>query len=157
MMNVLIPVVIGLLLAGCMKEEEPSMSFPVNKTDAEWRAELTAEQYRILREAGTERPFSGMYTDTDQPGIYRCAACNAELFTSESKFHSGCGWPAFDHAVAEGNIIKRQDTSHGMIRTEVLCASCGGHLGHLFNDGPAETTGMRYCINSAALKFEEQK
>ncbi len=131
--------------------------FPVQKTAAEWKKALTPEQYRVLRQAGTERPFTGIYTDHDQPGVYRCAACGAELFTSESKFHSGCGWPAFDQAVSDGSIIERKDTSHGMVRTEVLCANCGGHLGHLFDDGPQETTGMRYCINSESLKFEEKK
>ncbi len=145
-----------LLLAGCAKEGETIMSeFLVAKTDAEWREELTPEQYRILREAGTERAFTGLYTDHAEPGVYRCAGCGAELFVSESKFHSGCGWPAFDQAVSGGSILERKDTSHGMIRTEVLCAKCGGHLGHVFNDGPAETTGLRYCINSAALEFEE--
>ncbi|MGE4490080.1 MAG: peptide-methionine (R)-S-oxide reductase MsrB [Kiritimatiellales bacterium] len=131
--------------------------FPIQKTDAEWRAELTPEQYRVLREAGTERPFTGIYTDANEPGVYRCAACGAELFTSESKFHSGCGWPAFDQAVSKGSVIERTDTSHGMIRTEVLCANCGSHLGHVFPDGPAATTGLRYCINSAALKFESEQ
>jgi peptide-methionine (R)-S-oxide reductase len=130
-------------------------SFPVQKSDAEWKKELTPEQYHVLREAGTERAFTGIYTDNDRPGVYRCAACGAELFTSESKFSSGCGWPAFDQAVAKGRVAERTDTSHGMVRTEVLCANCGGHLGHVFNDGPAATTGLRYCINSAALKFEE--
>lgn len=134
-----------------------SPEFPVQKTDAEWRAELTPEQYRVLRQAGTERPFSGEYTDLDADGTYRCAACGAELFTSENKFHSGCGWPAFDQALADGKIVERVDTSHGMVRTEVLCANCGGHLGHLFNDGPRETTGLRYCINSVSLKFEEKE
>ncbi|HKL20236.1 MAG TPA: peptide-methionine (R)-S-oxide reductase MsrB [Tichowtungia sp.] len=134
-----------------------SEEFPVQKTEAEWKEELTKEQYRILRQAGTERPFTGEYTDHAGQGIYRCAGCGAELFTSDSKFHSGCGWPAFDRALAAGSVIERKDTSHGMIRTEVLCASCGGHLGHVFNDGPAATTGLRYCINSVALKFEEKK
>jgi len=131
--------------------------FPVQKTDAEWKVELTSEQYRILREAGTERPFAGIYTDTEVPGIYRCAGCGAELFVSDNKYHSGCGWPAFDQAVSEGSIIERKDISLGMIRTEVLCAKCGGHLGHLFPDGPRDTTGMRYCINSAALDFQKEE
>ncbi|MBC8206293.1 MAG: peptide-methionine (R)-S-oxide reductase MsrB [Kiritimatiellales bacterium] len=130
---------------------------PVQKTDAEWKKELTAEQYHVLREAGTERPYSGVLTDNQAPGIYRCAGCGAELFTSENKYHSGCGWPAFDDAAQTDWVILRKDLSHGMIRTEVLCATCGGHLGHLFNDGPAETTGMRYCINSAALDFQEKE
>lgn len=133
------------------------MNVPVQKTDAEWREELTPEQYRVLRQAGTERPFTGEYTDLDEDGMYRCAGCGEKLFSSDSKYHSGCGWPAFDRALEDGNIIERVDTSHGMIRTEVLCGNCGGHLGHLFNDGPRETTGMRYCINSAALLFEDEK
>ncbi len=148
---------VGLLPAGCMQEKEEPMNVPVEKTDAEWRAELTAEQYRILRQAGTERAFTGLYTDHDEEGVYRCAGCGAVLFTSESKYHSGCGWPAFDQAVSAGSILERRDDSHGMIRTEVLCAKCGGHLGHVFPDGPQETTGLRYCINSAALEFDGEE
>jgi peptide-methionine (R)-S-oxide reductase len=138
-----------LLLAGCTKQEGPMKTeFPVQKTAAEWKQELTPEQYAVLREAATERPFSGIYTDHQSPGVYRCAGCQAELFTSAAKFHSGCGWPSFDAAAKAGTV----DHSHGMSRTEVLCATCGGHLGHLFDDGPT-ATGQRYCINSAALEF----
>lgn len=148
--------IIPLFLFACAKQKEAPMKseFPVQKTDAEWKKELTPEQYRVLREAGTERPFAGEYTDFDKPGVYRCAACGAELFTSGSKFFSGCGWPAFDQAVKKGSVVERTDTSHGMVRTEVLCANCGSHLGHVFNDGPAATTGLRYCINSVALTFQ---
>lgn len=123
-------------------------------TDAEWRSELSEEQYRILREAGTESPFSGKYVDHKDDGSYACAGCGAELFDSETKFESGCGWPSF-YDVDEGHVETREDTSHGMRRTEVVCANCGGHLGHVFDDGP-EPTGKRYCINSAALEFEDE-
>lgn len=148
-----------LLLAGCSVEQEGDAmkEFSVHKTDAEWKEALTPEQYRILREAATERPFSGVYTDHDEPGVYRCAGCGTELFSSGNKYHSGCGWPAFDDVLADGKVIRREDLSHGMRRVEILCATCGGHLGHVFSDGPRETTGLRYCINSAALKFEPDK
>jgi peptide-methionine (R)-S-oxide reductase len=155
-MKKLMILLVGLLITGCFIEvEDKTMNeFSTQKTEAEWKKELTPEQYRILRQAGTERAFTGEYTDLEEKGMYRCAGCEAVLFSSENKYHSGCGCPAFDQALAGGKIIERVDTSHGMVRTEVLCGNCGGHLGHLFNDGPRETTGMRYCINSAALEFE---
>jgi peptide-methionine (R)-S-oxide reductase len=125
----------------------------IEKTDAEWRAELSPDEYRILRQKGTEAPFSGEYDHTFEPGSYRCAGCGAELFDSDDKYDSGCGWPAF--SAPAGELDEEVDTTHGMIRTEVMCASCGGHLGHVFPDGP-QPTGLRYCINSAALKLDER-
>jgi len=124
----------------------------VVKTDEEWRRELTPEQYRILRQRGTERAFTGKYWNTKDDGTYACAGCGQELFDSATKFDSGCGWPSFYDARARGTVEFRDDFSHGMHRIEVLCSRCGGHLGHVFDDGP-EPTGQRYCINSAALDF----
>jgi methionine-R-sulfoxide reductase len=124
----------------------------VFKTEDEWKKELDPEQFRVLRQAGTERPFTGALTDQFNPGDYRCAGCGQELFSSDTKFHSGCGWPSFSDADPE-KIVLREDNSHGMRRTEVLCSRCGGHLGHLFPDGP-QPTGLRYCINSASLDFK---
>lgn len=128
-------------------------SMPKNET--EWREKLTPEQYRVLREKGTETPWSGAYVTTNEKGMYVCAGCGAELFSSDTKYDSGCGWPSFDRAI-EGSVTYHEDTSHGMARTEVRCARCGGHLGHVFDDGPAETTGKRFCINSIALDLKNR-
>ncbi|MBL7777182.1 MAG: peptide-methionine (R)-S-oxide reductase MsrB [Chitinophagales bacterium] len=130
-------------------------STKIVKTDAEWKSQLSAEQYRVLREKGTERPFTGQFYLHKERGVYVCAACGNELFTSDMKFDSHCGWPSFDKEIAGGKIKTELDTTHGMIRTEIMCGKCGSHLGHLFDDGPTET-GMRYCVNSVSLDFKKQ-
>ena len=127
--------------------------FSIQKSDQEWQQELTPEQYRILRQKGTERPFTGEYDHFFEDGLYVCAGCGNELFTSESKFDSGCGWPAFDKEIADGKVAYEHDNSFGMRRTEIMCNNCGGHLGHVFDDGPT-ATGNRFCVNSASLKFK---
>ena len=128
----------------------------IPKTTIDWQTDLTPEQYHVLREKGTERAFTGEYWDEHRPGVYRCAGCGNELFSSETKFESGTGWPSFTAPLAEGAVATETDRSFFMDRTEVLCESCGGHLGHVFPDGPGPT-GLRYCINSAALKLEPEE
>lgn len=127
--------------------------YPIEKSEEQWLEELGPDRYYILRKKGTERPFSGKYNLSFDKGSYSCGACHTALFKSDSKFESGCGWPSFDQSI-EGAVEYIRDTSHGMIRTEILCASCGSHLGHVFNDGPTPT-GQRYCVNSMSVDFKK--
>lgn len=134
------------------------MSEKVVKSDEQWRAELSAEEYRVLRESGTEAPFIGEYTDTETNGIYACRACGAELFRSDAKFHSGCGWPSFFTPLAAETVTEIKDMSHGMVRTEIRCATCDSHLGHVFEgEGYKTPTDLRYCINSISMTLIEDK
>ena len=132
------------------------MAYQVEKTDEEWRKELTPEEYAVLRQAGTERAFTGKYEKNKAAGEYVCAGCGQPLFESEAKFDSGSGWPSFTRPVFEGAVEEHRDMAHGMVRTEVVCARCEGHLGHVFPDGPSDQGGLRYCVNSASLEFKPE-
>jgi peptide-methionine (R)-S-oxide reductase len=129
----------------------------LEKSDEEWKKMLSPEQFNVLRKKGTEPPGTGKFLHNKEKGVYVCGACGAPLFKSNAKFNSGSGWPSFWEPVSEDAIIERKDTSHGMVRTETICANCGGHLGHVFNDGPREKGGLRYCINSISMDFEKEE
>ena len=134
------------------EKNEKTMIKKINKTEEQWKNDLTDQEYYVLREKGTDRPSEGGLTSHFEKGTYHCAACNLQLFESNSKFESHCGWPSFDDAI-EGTVNYVRDITHGMIRTEIICAACDGHLGHIFDDGPKETTGKRYCVNTSSIKF----
>jgi len=138
------------------ENSEKIMVKKITKSDEEWKSTLTPEQYSILREKGTDRPSEGGYTSHFEKGTYHCVACDLQLFKSGSKFESHCGWPSFDDSI-DGTVEFILDKTHGMVRTEIICASCGGHLGHIFSDGPKETTGERYCVNTTSIKFVKSK
>ena len=138
------------------KEINDKFAFELQKSDSEWQKTLSPEEYYILRQKGTERPFTSALEENYDGGSYTCAACGNELFTSDAKFDSGCGWPSFYEALDPNKIITKTDTSHGMVRTEIMCAKCGGHLGHVFDDGPKDKTGLRYCVNGGSLKFNKK-
>jgi peptide-methionine (R)-S-oxide reductase len=139
-----------------LEKEKTNMEFKISKTEEEWRKTLTQEQYYVLREKGTERPYTGKYNMFFEDGTYHCSACSTPLFTSDSKFDSHCGWPSFDRAISDSAIVEVADYAHGMVRTEIMCGTCGGHIGHVFDDGPTET-GLRYCVNSISVEFDEAK
>jgi peptide-methionine (R)-S-oxide reductase len=158
MKKLLILCVLALSFTSCNSQEKKALkqSFSVAKTEAQWKSELTDDQYQVLRRKGTETAFTGKYWNHFEKGYYGCAACHKPLFNSDAKFNSECGWPSFDQAI-KGSVIYKTDTSFGMERTEVMCANCGGHLGHVFDDGPKETTGKRFCTNSVSIEFIPKK
>ncbi|MCV9388253.1 peptide-methionine (R)-S-oxide reductase MsrB [Reichenbachiella ulvae] len=141
-----------LLITACSTQGQNSKVQTIDKSEEEWKAELTELEYYILREKGTERPWTGEYNEHKEKGVYTCAACGNILFYSNAKFDSHCGWPSYFEYATDSSVVESKDYSHGMVRTEITCAKCGGHLGHVFNDGPPPT-GLRYCINSVSLDF----
>ncbi len=153
-MKIIFTAIISIFLAGSGCAQKKTEKFAVTKTDAEWKKQLTDEQYRISRKHGTEAPFTGKYLNNHEKGIYKCVDCGQAVFSSETKFESGTGWPSFWQPVKKENVGETRDNNFGMERVEVHCSRCGGHLGHIFNDGP-KPTGLRYCINSASLAFEK--
>jgi len=150
-------IIIFLLFnSSLIAQENSKMEKKANKTEAEWKEILTPQQYYVLREKGTDKPGNYGYTKHFEKGTYHCAACDAQLFVSNTKYESHCGWPSFDDAI-DGTVDFILDTTHGMTRTEITCTNCGGHLGHIFDDGPKETTGKRYCVNTTSIRFEKLK
>lgn len=157
-MKIILAAFAFLLFAGssCAQKNKKMENFAIVKTDAEWKKQLTPEQFAVARKAGTENPFSGKYWDNHEKGIYKCASCGQELFLSDTKFESGTGWPSFYQPIKKQNVLEKTDKTFGMARTEVLCSRCGAHLGHVFDDGP-KPTGLRYCMNSASMDFTKTK
>jgi peptide-methionine (R)-S-oxide reductase len=153
-------ILLSLSMFACGQEKSKKVQtrnqFEVTKTEAEWKKSLTPTQFEVLRQKGTERAFTGALWDNHETGVYYCAGCEQELFSSETKFESGSGWPSFYQPIKEGVVAVGTDTSYGMVRDEVVCSRCGGHLGHVFDDGP-KPTGLRFCMNSASLKFEKKE
>lgn len=157
MRNLAVIIVVSIMYSCTgQNHKQTPMNTAVKKTEAEWKAQLSEMEFEVLRNKGTERPFTGAYHDHFETGKYVCAGCGNDLFTSDTKFDSHCGWPSFDEAI-KGSVIYKKDSSYGMERIEVMCAKCEGHLGHVFDDGPTETTGQRYCTNSISIKFVPTK
>jgi len=154
MKTIILSIILIIIQITIFGQTNDTMNDKINKSEQDWAKELSADKYQVLRQCGTEAPFSGEYVNHKEDGYYHCAGCGAKLFSSETKFDSGSGWPSFYAAIDSTKVLEIVDKSMGMIRTEIKCANCGGHLGHVFNDGP-KPTGMRFCVNSASLEFEK--